>query len=85
MTSTVPDGALGWEEGAITGCRLFRKELPAPTRSEAHSQFMPRECTSVAFKLFTFNAPIKNWLNHRRKCAAINPYEMTLIMWCRQK
>lgn len=29
--------------------------------------------------------PINNWLNHRRKCAAINPYEMTLIMWQRQK
>lgn len=32
VTSTVPDGALGQEEGAITGRRLFRKELPAPTR-----------------------------------------------------
>lgn len=29
--------------------------------------------------------PINNCLNHRRKCAAINPYEMTLIMWHRQK
>lgn len=77
MTSTVPDGALGWEEGAITGCRLFRKELPAPTRSEAHSQFMPRECASLASKLSTFNVLINNWLNHRRKWAAINLYGMT--------
>lgn len=59
--------------GAITGCGLFRKEPPAPTRSGAHSRFTPRECARLAFKLFIFNAPIKNWLNHRRKCAVINP------------
>lgn len=57
MTSTVPDGALGREEGAITGPRLFRKELPAPMRGGADSKLMLGECTSMALKLFTFNAP----------------------------
>lgn len=57
VTSAIPDGAFSREEGAITGRRLFRKESSAPTRRGAHSRFAPRECTSLAFKLFMFNAP----------------------------
>lgn len=53
MTSAFPDGPSCQEEGVRTGWGIFRDEL----RGGALSQFTQRECTSLVFKLFTFNAP----------------------------
>lgn len=86
VTSTVPDGGLGQEEAARSGHRLFRKEPPAP-----HAMTSTQWLHAVRMQLagppgcLHLMLPINNWPKRRRKCAAINPCEMTLIMWRRQK
>lgn len=37
MTSAVPDGALGQEEGVITGWGVIQKRAACPPRNEEHA------------------------------------------------